>query len=68
MTYIKGVSASSELPATAKVGDTYVVSAPFGDYFAGDLLIATGKEDEDTGEITNPTWTHVKTGYDASLE
>lgn len=68
MTYIKGVSASSELPATAKVGDTYVVSAPFSSYFAGDLLIATGEEDEDTGEIINPTWTHVKTGYDASLE
>jgi hypothetical protein len=80
MTYIGGVSGDSnsevtnKLPTTAAIGDTYVVSVAFGGYQPGDLLIATAKEgaveDADTGKLpaAGLEWTHVKTGYDASLE
>ena len=68
MEYVATIESASDLPATAKNGATYVVGAAFGDYAAGDMLIAQGDEDPDTGLITNPTWAHVKSGYDASLD
>lgn len=70
MEYMGGVSESTPLPATAKEGATYVVESAFNGYFPGDLLIATGDEDPDTGLIpaSGLTWTWVKTGYNASLE
>lgn len=68
MEYVKTIESASELPTTAKNGATYVVGATFGNYAAGDMLIAQGTEDADTGLITNPTWAHVKSGYDASLD
>lgn len=72
MEFISGVDSATSLAAIveAKIGDTYVVTAPFNGYLPGDLLIAAGTEDEDTGKITAATlnWTHVQTGYDASLE
>lgn len=72
MEYVEGVSKAEDLPATAKNGATYVAEEKFDlgakQVYPGDLLIATGDEDEETGEITAPTWTVVKTGYDASLE
>ena len=69
MEYIGGIGSQTELNAvvSAKEGDTYVVTSKFGAYHPGDLLIATGEEGED-GLLTSITWTHVKTGYDASLE
>jgi hypothetical protein len=72
MEFISGVDSKTTLDAIveAKVGDTYVVTAPFDGYLPGDLLIAACTEDEDTGKIAPATlsWTHVKTGYDPSLE
>ena len=72
MEFIDGVANSSALPATAKNGDTYVAEGAFtlngSQVLPGDLLIATGSEDVDTGLITNPTWRIVHTGYDATLE
>lgn len=69
MEYIGGIGSQTELNAvvSAKEGDTYVVTSKFGAYHPGDLLIATGEEGDD-GLLTTITWTHVKTGYDASLE
>ena len=71
MEYIGGVASQTELNAitTPKKGDTYVVTAKFGNYYPGDLLIATGTEDENgTIPADNLSWTPVKTGYDATLE
>lgn len=72
MEYIDGVSNSSTLPTSAKNGATYVAEGAFTlngeQVYPGDLLIATGTENASTGLITNPTWTVVHTGYDASLE
>lgn len=71
MEYQKGINSKTALneidTSKAKVGDTYVITAAFDNYKPGDLLIATGTETD--GVITsNFSWTHVKTGYDASLE
>ena len=70
MDYQKGIGAQSELNAItqAKAGDTYVVTSQFGTYYPGDLLIATGTEGSDGFISGDISWTHVKTGYDASLE
>lgn len=74
MTYIGGVASVSDLPATAPIGDTYVLTASSGGNFAGDLFIATAKEgykeDAETGLLPADgiLWTRVQTGYDASLE
>ena len=68
MEYIATIESAEDLPTTAKNGATYVVGATFGNYAAGDMLIAQGDEDNDTGLITNPAWAHVKSGYDASLD
>lgn len=70
MEYQKNIGSYDELPiADVKIGDTYVVSTKFtyNDevYHAGDMLIANGDEDEETGTITaaSLTWDHVVTGY-----
>lgn len=72
MEFMEGVSNSTELPATAKNGATYVAEGAFelngNQVLPGDLLIATGSEDPDTGLITSPSWTIIHTGYDSSLE
>ena len=69
MTFKNGVASQTALDAILEVrkGDTYVVTTQFGVYYPGDFLIASGDENED-GLIENVTWTHVKTGYDASLD
>ena len=73
MEFVEGISASTDLPTSAKNGATYVAEAAFtldnGErVLPGDLLIAEGTEDATTGLITNPTWALVHTGYDATLE
>lgn len=69
MTFKNGVASQTALDAILEVrkGDTYVVTTQFGVYYPGDFLIASGDENEE-GLIENVTWTHVKTGYDASLD
>ena len=64
MTYKKGVGSAAELSAITNpsIGDTYVVTKAFGDYQAGDLLIATGTENA-SGVLETFTWTVVDTGY-----
>lgn len=53
--------------ATAEIGHTYKASAEFAidgiKVHIGDLLIATGDENEETGYITNVVWKHVPSGY-----
>lgn len=53
--------------ATAQIGHTYKASAEFTidgiKVHIGDLLIATGDENEETGYITNVVWKHVPSGY-----
>ena len=53
--------------ATAQIGHTYKASAEFEidgiKVHIGDLLIATGDENEETGYITNVVWKHVPSGY-----
>ena len=72
MEFVDGVANSNALPATAKNGATYVAEGTFmlnsEQVLPGDLLIATGDEDVDTGLITTPVWRIVHTGYDATLE
>lgn len=68
MNYIGAVATYAALPTEGvHVGDTYVVSTKFTQgsetYHAGDLVVATGDEN-DSGVITaNLAWNHVKTGY-----
>lgn len=72
MDFKGGVSAEPS-NANVKVGDTYVATESFeiqkGDdkvvVYPGDLLIASGEEDESTGYIpsNDVVWNHVKTGY-----
>lgn len=69
MEYVGTIESASDIPASGvKNGATYVIGTSFGSYAAGDMLIAQGDENPDTGLIANPTWTHVKSGYDASLD
>lgn len=70
MEYQANISSYDELPSSnVKIGDTYVVATKFTNngvtYHAGDMLIANGTEDEDTGAITaaSLTWDHIITGY-----
>lgn len=57
--------------ATAEIGHTYKASAEFvldpdgaaTQIHIGDLLIATGTENAETGIITDVTWKHVPSGY-----
>ena len=67
--YAGTISSTVSLPITAKNGAVYVVEEAVDDYFAGDLVIAQGDEDENGLIPENKiTWKRVKTGYDASLE
>lgn len=68
----KDVVASNEdlinKEATAEIGHTYKASAEFTltngtEVHIGDLLIATGEENEETGYITSVVWKHVPSGY-----
>ena len=69
MEYVGTIESASDIPASGvKNGATYVIGTSFGSYAAGDMLIAQGDENPDTGLIANPTWAHVKSGYDASLD
>ena len=75
MTYKGGISSQADLDkiTKAQIGDTYVITIGFGDYTAGDFIIASGAEgtpDENgdayiSGTIT---WNHVETGYIAEHE
>lgn len=75
MTYKGGVGSQADLNkiTKAQIGDTYVITAGFGNYTAGDFIIASGTEgdpDENgdayiSGTIT---WNHVETGYIAEHE
>ena len=53
--------------ATAQIGHTYKASDEFEidgtKVHIGDLLIATGEEDAETGYIKNVAWKHVPSGY-----
>ena len=69
MEYAGTIESASDIPTSGvKNGATYVIGTSFGSYAAGDMLIAQGNENPDTGLIANPTWAHVKSGYDASLD
>lgn len=69
MEYAGTIESASGIPTSGvKNGATYVIGTSFGSYAAGDMLIAQGDENPDTGLIANPTWAHVKSGYDASLD
>ena len=78
MQYKTSVSKYEDLPTSeVKVGDTYVVATAFdvidGEniiyYQAGDLIIASGTESEETGYITeNLVWNRVETGFNPDLE
>lgn len=69
MEYAGTIESASGIPTSGvKNGATYVIGTSFGSYAAGDMLIAQGTENPDTGLIANPTWAHVKSGYDASLD
>ena len=69
MEYVGTIESASGIPTSGvKNGATYVIGTSFGSYAAGDMLIAQGTENPDTGLIANPTWAHVKSGYDASLD
>ena len=69
MEYVGTIESASAIPTSGvKNGATYVIGTSFGSYAAGDMLIAQGTENPDTGLIANPTWAHVKSGYDASLD
>ena len=69
LTYKGTITSSSDLP-TAQVsnGDTYkysgqnAITVNGNTVNPGDLLIATGSEDPDTGYIASPTWTVVASG------
>lgn len=56
MVYRGTVDEAADLPSSGvKIGDTYLVSADFGDYKKGDLLIANGTEGTDgliSGEVS----------------
>lgn len=65
LTYKGVINAQSELPTSASLGDTYKVGTAFGDYQTGDLLIANGAGEDETGKITGTiTWDHISTGDD----
>lgn len=69
MEYAGTIESASGIPTSGvKNGATYVIGTSFDSYAAGDMLIAQGTENPDTGLIANPTWAHVKSGYDASLD
>ena len=80
MNYVNGIAIGEDLPTMVPAGSTYVAKDALGiinneNVLPGDLLIATGEEDDvkvidgkTISVISNPTWTVVHTGYDADLE
>lgn len=65
LTYKGTVSSNAGLPTSASLGDTYKVAAAFGNYQIGDLLIANGEREDETGKIIGTiTWDHISTGDD----
>lgn len=75
MRYIGEVSTKGNLPTTdVEAGDTYVIVDPTFTlvsgvtYKVGDLLVA--KNDQTDNNVAYPAagWSHVPTGYDASLD
>lgn len=74
MHYKGAVSVKDDLPTTGvEAGDTYVVAdksftlASGEEYHVGDLLIAQNDQTDNTVPY-NGGWSHVKTGYDATLD
>jgi SepF-like predicted cell division protein (DUF552 family) len=74
MAYKGGIANSDAFDAikasgTVSIGDTYVVTGPFGEFYAGDLVVFsstnTEKPEQDNGYIATAdlTWTRVDTGY-----
>ena len=82
MTYKGGIADADEFAViknsgTVSIGDTYIITAPFGDsvlgqLYAGDLIVASIAEgkSEDNGVIPKDdlTWVKVDTGYIESHE
>lgn len=75
MTYKGGVGSQADLNkiTKAQIGDTYVITAGFGNYTAGDFIIASGTEGtpDSNGDAYisgTITWNHVETGYIAEHE
>lgn len=65
LTYKGVVNAQGDLPTSASLGDTYKVATAFGNYQVGDLLIANGASEDETGVISGAiTWDHISTGDD----
>lgn len=74
MHYRGSVSVKDDLPTTGvEAGDTYVIAdksftlASGEEYHVGDLLIAQNDQTDNTVPY-NGGWSHVKTGYDATLD
>lgn len=72
MVYKGGISSEADITAVknsgVSIGDTYIVTAGFGEYYSGDLIVfssKTGKEDAATGFIAseNIEVIRVDTGY-----
>lgn len=67
MTYKGGLASDVALTnLTPAIGDTYVVTSAFGDYQAGDLLIATSTDRTEVNGVIPADklkWDHVATGY-----
>lgn len=67
LTYKGTVGSEADLAAITNpsLGDVYKVSAAFGNYEIGDLLIANGTEKDSDGLIYGDvTWDHISTGAD----
>lgn len=69
MVYRGTAAAAADLPSSnVKIGDTYLVSADFGSYKKGDLLIANGTED-DNGIISGTvTWDKISINTDTDTK
>ena len=69
MVYHGTVDKATDLPSSGvKIGDTYLVSANFGDYKKGDLLIANGTESDDgliSGEVS---WDKISIDTDTDTQ
>ena len=69
MVYRGTVDKATDLPSSGvKIGDTYLVSANFGDYKKGDLLIANGIESDDgliSGEVS---WDKISIDTDTDTQ
>lgn len=69
MVYKGTVDEAADLPSSGvKIGDTYLVSADFGNYKKGDLLIANGTEGNDgliSGEVS---WDKISIDTDTDTQ